>query len=108
MLIVTLVTDDGTAINCPQKAIIALGRRDDANINQIDIDFSLLNEHGVSRLHAFIFMTDDAAYIQDYNSRNGTYINQQQLYPLKRYPLHHGNQLMLGRIILTVHIENQA
>lgn len=108
MLVLSFTTSDGVVIDCPQKAIIAMGRRDDANLQQIDIDFVKLGEHGVSRLHAFIFMADDAAYIQDYNSRNGTYLNQQQLYPLKRYPIQSGDQLTLGRITLNVHLMPHA
>lgn len=98
-------TEGGYVIACPEQAIVSLGRRDKANHQQIDIDFASLGEHGVSRLHAFIFNTSYGVFIEDFNSRNGTFINHYALIPTQRYKLHTNDKLQLGRITLTVHIE---
>ena len=99
-------TEGGFHIQCPQQAIISLGRRDDANHQQIDIDFAELGENGVSRLHAFIYITDKGIFIEDFNSRNGTFLNHYQLLPLRRYPLQEQDVLKLGRIELIVHLNS--
>lgn len=106
MVLVTFTTMGGFSIKCPEKSVIALGRRDEANHQQVDIDFAELGEHGVSRLHAFINVQGDDVYIQDFNSRNGTYLNQQELMPMYDYPLTTGDVLTLGRITLDVHLEH--
>ncbi|MEO1287166.1 MAG: FHA domain-containing protein [Chloroflexota bacterium] len=105
MVLVKFTTEEGMVIECPEKAIIALGRRDEANHQQVDVDFAEIGEHGVSRLHAFIFSDDETVTIQDFNSRNGTYLNQQVLRPMQRYPLATGDTLKLGRITLTIALE---
>lgn len=97
-------TEGAFEINCPDKSTISLGRRDDANHQQIDIDFAELGEHGVSRLHALIHQNDEGIFIEDCNSRNGTFLNHYQLIPLRLYALTHDDRLKLGRIELIIHI----
>ena len=103
MTAIQLETQGGYIIHCPEQAIISLGRRDVANHQQIDIDFAELGEHGVSRLHAFIYVDDSGIFIEDFNSRNGTVLNHYHLMPMRRYPLQAQDTLKLGRIELTVH-----
>jgi len=98
-------TDSGFRINCPEQHVISLGRRDDANHQQIDIDFAELGEHGVSRLHALIHVNDNGVFIEDFNSRNGTFLNECKIMPLRHYPLAHQDKLKIGRIELILNIE---
>lgn len=97
-------TNTGYQIACPVQAVIALGRRDDANHQQIDIDFAELGEQGVSRLHAFIHIKADGIYLEDFNSRNGTFLNHYQIIPLRHYAIQDRDHLKLGRIELTIRI----
>ncbi|GAB5492964.1 MAG: hypothetical protein Phog2KO_31790 [Phototrophicaceae bacterium] len=106
MTAIRFETENGIVIDCPEQAIISLGRRDDANHQQIDIDLAQLGEHGVSRLHAFIYITDKGCFIEDFNSRNGTVLNHYHLIPLKRYLLQSDDKLKLGRIEVTVHVDS--
>lgn len=106
MATVYFETEGGYHIPSPEQAVISLGRRDEANHQQIDIDFAQLGEHGVSRLHAFVYTTDSGLFIEDFNSRNGTFLNHYQLIPLRRYPLKQEDILKLGRIELIVHINS--
>lgn len=84
----------------PAQAVIALGRREDGNQQQIDIDLS--QHQGISRLHALLYIEAERLFLQDFNSRNGTFLNGYELIPLERYELHEGDSVMLGRIILRI------
>lgn len=98
-------TESGYQIQCPEQTIISLGRRDEANQKQINIDFAQLGENGVSRLHAILHVSENGLFIEDFNSRNGTFLNHYQLIPLRRYHVKAQDILKLGRIELIVHIK---
>lgn len=98
-------TEGGYQIQCPEQSIISLGRRDEANQKQIDIDFAQLGENGVSRLHAILYISENGLFIEDFNSRNGTFLNHYQLIPLRRYRIKAQDMLKLGRIELILHIK---
>jgi hypothetical protein len=57
-------------------------------------------ENGISHRHAMIRQTAVGYEIIDLVSTNGTQVNNQQLIPLKPYPLHSGTQLRLGKLNL--------
>lgn len=86
---------DGTSKVYPAQAVLGLGRRDADNQPQIDID--LVNFSGISRLHAFLYIEEEQLFIEDFNSRNGTFLNGYELIPLKRYEVHEGDSIRLGR-----------
>lgn len=41
----------------------------------------------VSRIHARIYREGEACWLEDMNSKNGTYLNEELLNPGERYPL---------------------
>lgn len=90
--------ENGDTVDCRIQSVIALGRRDAANHQQIDIDFASFGIGEVSRLHVFIFADEHGLQVQDFNSRNGTFLNGYQLIPMQLYPLKLGDMLTLGRI----------
>lgn len=57
---------------------------------------------GVSRRHAQIHRENGTLYIQDLGSSNGTYVNGQKLSPNDPHPLHDGDEIILGRMMLWV------
>ena len=57
---------------------------------------------GVSRRHAMIRQTVSGYEITDLSSRNGTWLNGQQLVPNKPYPLPNKSQLRLANMRLLV------
>ncbi len=59
-------------------------------------------EHGVSRLHAVIRRDDRGIFLIDLDSINGTMINGRRLPPHQPYPLHNGDEVRLGRLIMHV------
>jgi pSer/pThr/pTyr-binding forkhead associated (FHA) protein len=85
---------DGTSKAYPAQAVFGLGRRDADNQSQIDIDLLF---SGISRLHAFLYIEEERVFIEDFNSRNGTFLNGYEMIPLKRYEVREGDTIRLGR-----------
>jgi hypothetical protein len=59
-------------------------------------------EHGVSRLHAVIRRDDRGIFLIDLDSINGTMINGRRLPPHQPYPLHSGDEIRLGRMVMHI------
>jgi pSer/pThr/pTyr-binding forkhead associated (FHA) protein len=56
---------------------------------------------GLSRRHARLTLRNDQCWIEDLNSVNWTYLNNQRLSPDKPAPLKDGDLLRLGNVLLT-------
>lgn len=84
------------------KSEIIVGREDP--ISNIFPDIDLTNhggdEGGVSRQHARIFMQGSQIVIEDLNSTNYTFVNQQRLVPRQPHPLQNGDEVRFGRVKL--------
>jgi pSer/pThr/pTyr-binding forkhead associated (FHA) protein len=61
---------------------------------------------GVSRHHAAIHHFKDGYTLEDLNSSNGTYLNDNQVLPDQVTPLHNGDLIRLGQLVLLVHFED--
>lgn len=87
--------------------LITFGRRDSANNVVPTID--LTNDHGillgVSRQHAQIRTIDGQYYLEDTNSSNGTWINDEQLDPYTPVQLNSGDQIRLANLMILVYIK---
>ena len=86
----------------PNKSEILIGREDPVNNIFPDID---LTDHGgdrggVSRRHTRIFTQGDQVFIEDLNSTNYTYVNQQKLVPGQPHLLRDGDEIRLGKVLL--------
>jgi pSer/pThr/pTyr-binding forkhead associated (FHA) protein len=101
---IRFLLSDGTKLDAAARSYIMLGRKDEGNDQQIDLDFALLGgrENGVSRCHAIVRVTGDAVFIKDFNSRNGTFLNGYELHPMREYVVTDGDEIVLGRIRTTV------
>jgi len=99
--------ENGDGIDCRIQSVISLGRRDSVNHQQIDIDFASFGIGEVSRLHAFIYADERGLQVQDFNSRNGTFLNGYKLIPMERYALKTGDMLTLGRIPVWVELTRE-
>ena len=82
---------------------LIIGRQSDATLEST-LDLSDLDAFnmGVSRRHAMIRRTESGFEIIDLTSRNGTWLNAEQLVPNKPYPFASGSQLRLGRMRLII------
>jgi pSer/pThr/pTyr-binding forkhead associated (FHA) protein len=97
---------DGTSFDLTGKREILLGREDPVSNIFPDVD---LTDHGgeeggVSRTHARISLRDGRYLIEDLNSTNCTYLNRQKLTPRTPTLLNDGDEIRLGRVMLTFHL----
>lgn len=86
----------------PGKTEILIGREDPVSNVFPDIDLTDHggDEGGVSRRHARIILQGNQVLIEDLNSTNHTYVNQQKLTPGQPHPLNNGDEIRLGRVKL--------
>lgn len=59
-------------------------------------DYIVMDNTAVGRQHADIVQHGGETFVVDLNSTNHTYVNGCQVSPGSEYPLHNGDQLMLG------------
>ncbi|MCG8351728.1 MAG: FHA domain-containing protein [Chloroflexales bacterium] len=85
---------------------LLIGRKDNAKGIFPDIDMGLDGGYdaGVSRRHAIISFQNGVFVVEDLESANGTFINGDQLQPHVHTPLHHGDELKLGTLILRIEL----
>jgi len=86
----------------PGKTEIIIGREDPISsiFPEIDLTDHGGDEGGVSRRHARVFAQGSQIVIEDLNSTNYTYVNQQKLTPGQPHPLNDGDDVRLGRVKL--------
>jgi hypothetical protein len=96
------ILPDGTNLEVPVSSFLLLGRQD-GNEDKIDVDLSAFGSgSGVSRTHAAIQITHSAIFVRDFESRNGVFVNGEELFPMRDYPLQDGDELKLGNLKLRV------
>ena len=87
-----------------RQAEIVLGRSAPGEPHPtIDLNPYRGQKMGVSRRHAVIRLSDEKALIEDLNSVNGTWHNENQLKPHQPHPLRNGDYLRLGHLVIVVH-----
>jgi pSer/pThr/pTyr-binding forkhead associated (FHA) protein len=86
----------------PGKSEFIIGREDPVSgvFPEIDLTDHGGDEGGVSRQHARIFLQGSQVLIEDLNSTNYTYVNQQRLTPGQPQPLNDGDEVRFGRVKL--------
>lgn len=84
------------------KHEVFVGREDPISGCFPDVDLTNHggDEGGVSRKHARLFVQGGQLMLEDLNSTNFTYVNQQKLGPQQPHPLHDGDELRFGRVKL--------
>ena len=90
----------------PGKTDIIVGREDPVSGVFPDVDLTDHggDEGGVSRQHARIVFQGNQILIEDLNSTNYTYVNQQRLTPGQPHPLNDGDEVRLGRVKLSFYV----
>jgi hypothetical protein len=63
---------------------------------ETDADYAE-NEAGISRLHAEIYKAVEGYGVKDLGSKNGTYLNEEQLVPYQCYPVKQGDTIRIVR-----------
>jgi len=85
--------------NHPQ---IMIGRENQPTEKTAVLDMSRYGDmaQGISRHHALIRYENNAYFIEDLGSTNGTWLNRSRLQPGKPYPLRNDDQIWLGPLKL--------
>lgn len=101
---ITFILPDNTRLTASTAREITLGRHSRLEDPQVTIDLQPHqgHEHGVSRFHAMIVVSNGVMVIRDLGSVNGTSLNGVLLQPAKSYRLKHGDTLTLGHMMLKV------
>jgi DNA-binding winged helix-turn-helix (wHTH) protein len=78
-----------------------------ANVIGRDLSCAIaLDARGVSRCHARIQLASGNAAVEDLGSKNGTWVNGSRIEA--SVTLHEGDQIRIGTLILTFHLQNQS
>ncbi len=80
----------------PTLSVIHIGKPNNQVAPDIDVS-GFPNSDFVSRIHADIRKEDNAYFIEDVGSANGTYLNHTLLFPGHRYRLGAGDRISLGK-----------
>jgi pSer/pThr/pTyr-binding forkhead associated (FHA) protein len=100
-----VLEDMSSVLDVPVRNFLIVGRKDNGDDRQVDVDFAQMDgqRQGVSRYHAVIQVQQNRVHIKDYNSSNGTFLNGYALKPMFNYRLRHDDELVLGRLKMSVH-----
>ena len=89
---------------------ILVGRLDAAHgvFPELDLTSDSGLEHGISRRHARLYTREGKWYIEDLDSTNGTYVNDERLTAYLPYSFDDGDTLTLGNLRLRVNLHVDA
>ncbi|MDR2116726.1 MAG: sigma 54-interacting transcriptional regulator [Planctomycetaceae bacterium] len=85
--------------NGEQKELYSLAGHSVAMLGRAAENTISLLDDRCSRFHAKIFFEEGQWYIQDIDSRNGTYLNEQMIPAQQKVPLQAGNHLQFGHTL---------
>lgn len=100
--ITLVVLSSGRRIVLPVTPELVIGRKDQQRNFFPDVDLSLDGGYdaGVSRRHARIVCHNGSYVLEDLSSSNGTFLNRQRVSPDRPVPLHHGDEIQFGMLLV--------
>jgi len=102
-----VIQESQTTLHLPYGKVEIIVGRDDPISNLFpDIDLTDYggDKTGVSRQHARILFQGGRVFLEDRNSTNRTYLNDQPLEPWQLYPLHSGDEIRFGRLRVSFYL----
>jgi pSer/pThr/pTyr-binding forkhead associated (FHA) protein len=86
--------------------VTVLGRADPMSAFRPDMDYAPYGamRHGVSRRHALVRPGEQALYLIDQNSTNGTWVNGQRLMPGREFRLSDNDIIELGALRMVLRV----
>jgi hypothetical protein len=102
-----VIPSSGRRVNLTLNEEVRVGRADPSQNAQPELDLTEDKgaELGVSRLHASIQASSRGVVLVDLGSTNGTLLNNYRLPPDLPYPLHNGDEIRFGRLLVHVFFE---
>ncbi|MBK8048775.1 MAG: FHA domain-containing protein [Anaerolineales bacterium] len=102
-----IILSDGQNVVLAGKSSYLIGREDPMSgiFPEVDTTRSDGDAAGVSRRHAEVTRQSNQWFLQDLNSTNGTFVNNQRVPPQAQLPLHSGDQIRLGRWVATFQVQ---
>lgn len=102
-----VIPNSGRRITLTLDEPIRVGRADPtvALYPEVDLTADGGAEYGVSRLHATISRAEEGIVIVDMNSTNGTLLNYYGLPAELPYPLHSGDELRFGDLLVHIFLD---
>ena len=99
-----VIPSSGRRVKLPLEGDILIGRADPSSqaVPELDLTADDGVEMGISRLHATINPSEEGVVLIDMGSTNGTLLNNYRLPPDLPYPLHSGDEVRFGHLL--VHI----
>ena len=88
-----LYTSGGQILVQLENPSYVIGKKKD----EVDV---VLEETSISRMHARILREQDAYFIEDLNSTNGTFKNNLRMQPYEKRRLEEGDEIRLGKVTL--------
>jgi pSer/pThr/pTyr-binding forkhead associated (FHA) protein len=79
---------------------LRIGRASSYFVPEVDLSDDEGAEKGVSRLHAKIQVVREGIMLIDLGSTNGTLLNNYRLSPNEPYPLHSGDEIRFGDLLV--------
>ena len=104
------VLNTGRKILLSADREILVGRLDAAHgiFPELDMTTDGGLEQGVSRRHARIYTRDGTCFVEDLDSTNGTFLNEERVTPYLPYAFRDGDVLTFGTMQLEVHIHKKT
>ncbi len=89
---------------------VLFGRLDAAHgiFPEVDLTAEGGLENGVSRRHARLYTEDGLAFVEDLDSTNGTFLNEDRLTPYVARRVRDNDVLMLGTMKINVHLHRKG
>ena len=102
-----VIPSSGRRVTVELKGEVQVGRSDPANQYWPGLDLTVDEgaQKGVSRRHALIQHSNRGIVLVDLTSTNGTTLNGYRLPPDLPYPLHNGDEVSFGRLLVHVFLD---
>jgi DNA-binding response OmpR family regulator len=104
--LIVFVDNEREPITLMVQPTLTMGRQNPSGTGRthIDLDPYKAYDKGVSRVHMTIRRNNTTFEVEDMNSANGSYLNNEQLSPGKFYPVKNADELRLGNMRLRLYV----
>lgn len=104
--VLIIFAENPKALQFELETVATIGRRSDKG-DQPDVDVAPYGGFpaGVSRLHARLHRNDQGVFLEDLESRNGTFLDGERLPPNQMFKVRNGQSVRMGGLLGWVYFE---